>query len=138
MKRKVVISHPHCHNINMEASGSSYTCCYQNFFLLIVLSKVIDIYCIDTALSFILLFSEMQKIRRTKVEPHFLKKLAFLTNKCLAQDAFGKCPRTTGNLPKYKAVREQLCAQSYVYKAIPVSDLYRLPRWIAPYTQCLR
>ena len=49
----------------------------------------------DTVLSLILLVSEMLKIPRAKVEAHFLKKLAFVTNKCFAQDAFGKCPRTT-------------------------------------------
>ena len=32
-------------------------------------------------------------------------------NKCLAQDAFGECPKTTGNLSKYTAVRD-----SYVHK----------------------
>ena len=48
----------------------------------------------DTVLSLILLISEILKIPRAKVEAHFLQKLAFVTNKCLAQDAFGKCPRT--------------------------------------------
>ena len=50
----------------------------------------------------------------------FSKKLAFVTNKCLAQDAF-----------------EQLCTQIflysrtfYIYKAILVSELYRLSRCI--------
>ena len=43
----------------------------------------------DTVLSLILLASEMLKIQRAKVEAHFLKKLAFVTNRCLAQDAFG-------------------------------------------------
>ena len=60
----------------------------------------------DTVLSLILLVSEMLKIPRAKVEAHFIKKLAFVTNKCLAQDAFGKCLMTTENLPKYTAVRE--------------------------------
>ena len=41
---------------------------------------------------------------RAKVEAHFLKKLAFATKKCLAQGAFGKCPRTTENLSKYTTV----------------------------------
>ena len=50
----------------------------------------------------ILLVSEMQKIQRAKVEAHFLKKLAFVTNECLARDAFS----TTENLSKYKSVRE--------------------------------
>ena len=43
---------------------------------------------------------------RTKVEDPFLKKLAFVTNKYLAQEALGKCPRTTDNLSKYTAVRQ--------------------------------
>ena len=43
-------------------------------------------YRIDIVLSLILLVSEMLKIPWIKVEPHFLKKLAFATNKCLAQD----------------------------------------------------
>ena len=57
-------------------------------------------------LSLILLNSEMLKIPRAKVEAHSLKKLAFVVNKCLAQDAFGKYPRTTEKLSKYTAVRE--------------------------------
>ena len=44
----------------------------------------------DTALSLILIVSEMLKIPGAKVEAHFLKKLGFVTNKCLAQDAYGK------------------------------------------------
>ena len=63
-------------------------------------------YCMDTVLSLILLVSEMLKIPRAKLEAHFLKKLAFVTNKCLAQDASRKCSRTTENLSKYTAVRE--------------------------------
>ena len=63
-------------------------------------------YRMDTALSLILLNSEMLKIPRAKVEAHFLKKLAFVTKKCLAQDAFRKCSRTKENLSKYAAVRE--------------------------------
>ena len=43
---------------------------------------------------------------RVTVEAHFFKKLYFVSNKCLAQDAFGECPRTTENLSKYIAVRE--------------------------------
>ena len=58
----------------------------------------------ETALSLILLDSEILKI--PKVKAHFLKKLAFVTNKCLTQDAFEKCPRITKNLSKYTAVRE--------------------------------
>ena len=52
----------------------------------------------DSVLSLILLISEMVKIPRDKVEAYFLKKLAFVINKCFAQDAFGKCPSTTENL----------------------------------------
>ena len=55
----------------------------------------------DTVLSLILLVSEVLKIPKTKVEAHFLKKLDFVTNKCLAQDALGKCPGTIENLSKY-------------------------------------
>ena len=54
----------------------------------------------------ILLVFEMLKIPRTKVEAYFLKKLAVVTDKCLVQDAFGKCPRTTENLSKYTAIRK--------------------------------
>ena len=41
-------------------------------------------YRMDAALSLILLVPEMLKIPRAKVESHFLKKLAFVTNKGLA------------------------------------------------------
>ena len=41
-------------------------------------------YCVDAVLSLILLVSEMLEIPKAKVEAHFLKKLAFVTNKCLA------------------------------------------------------
>ena len=63
-------------------------------------------YRMDTALSLILLASEMLKIPRAKVEVHFLKKLAFVTNNCLAQVTLGKYPRKTENFSKYTAVRE--------------------------------
>ena len=63
-------------------------------------------YHMGTVLSLILLVSEMLKIPRAKVEADFLKELAFVTNKCLAQDAFGICPRITEKLSKYKAVSE--------------------------------
>ena len=63
-------------------------------------------YGMDTVLPLILLVSEMLKIPRVKVEAHFLKKLAFVTNKCLAQDSFGICPWTTENVSKYTAVRK--------------------------------
>ena len=38
----------------------------------------------DTVLSLILLVYEMLKIPRVKIKAHFLKKLAFVTNKWLA------------------------------------------------------
>ena len=57
-------------------------------------------------LSLILLVSEMLEIPRTKVEAHFFKKLAFATSKCLVQDAFDECPRTTKNISKYTAVHK--------------------------------
>ena len=60
----------------------------------------------DTVLSLTLLVSKMLKIPRAKSEAHFLKKPAFLINKCLAQDAFKECPRTTEKLSKNTAVRE--------------------------------
>ena len=63
-------------------------------------------YLMDTMLSLILLVFEMLKISRAKVKAHFLKKFAFVTNRCLAQDAFRKFPRTTENLSKYTAVRK--------------------------------
>ena len=47
----------------------------------------------DSALSLILLTSDMQKC-------------VDATNKCLPQDTSGKCPRTTEDVSKYTAVRE--------------------------------
>ena len=52
----------------------------------------------NTALSLILLVSEMLKIPVAKVVVHFFKKFTFVTNKCLTQDTFGKFQRTTENL----------------------------------------
>ena len=72
-------------------------------------------YRMDTVLSLILLVFEMLKIPKTKVETHFLKKLDFVTNKCLAQDAFGKCPRTTENLFKIHSTTV-FTIHSYVHK----------------------
>ena len=73
----------------------------------------------DAVLILILLVSEILKIPRTKVEAHFLKKLAFVTNKCLAQDVFGEYPRsTTENLSKHTTVREWLCAQIFLFYRI--------------------
>ena len=59
----------------------------------------------DTVRSLILLVFEMLKIPKTKAETHFLKKLYFVTNKCLALDAFGKYPRRTENLSKYTVLQ---------------------------------
>ena len=78
----------------------------MTFFLLNFLSKFICIYRVDNVLSLLLLVSELLKIPRDKVEAHFFKKIAFVTNKCLAQDAFGKCTRTREILSKHAAVRE--------------------------------
>ena len=72
-------------------------------------------YRMDTVLSLILLVSEMLKIPRTKVEAHFLKKLAFVTNRCLAPDAFGKCARTTENLSKYTQDVSSYVRKCYVH-----------------------
>ena len=52
----------------------------------------------DTVLFLIQLVSDMLKIPRAKVEAYFRKKLAFVTNKFLVRDTFGKCPRTIENL----------------------------------------
>ena len=109
------------------------------FFLLNFLPKFIDMYGMDTVLFFILLVFEMLKIPKINVEAHFLKKLDFVTNKCLAQDAFRKCPRTTENLLKYTALQLSkyivLCTifllSRIFYKAIPVSERYPLTRCIA-------
>ena len=59
------------------------------------MSKFIDMYRMCTVLCLILLVSAMLKISRAKVETHFLNKLAFVKNKCLAQDALRKCPSAT-------------------------------------------
>ena len=68
-------------------------------------------YRIDTVLSLILLISEMLKIPRAKVEVHFLKKLAFLTNKISHKMPSGNVQRqqkTFHNTEQY--------ANSYVHK----------------------
>ena len=77
-----------------------------------------------------------------KIEAHFLKKFALVTNKCLEKDVFRKRPRTTENFSKYTAVRQYLCGQILLlsrifYRAILGSELYRLSRYIAPYKQSL-
>ena len=69
--------------------------------------------------------SEMLKIPRTKVEVHFLKKLAFATNKCLTQDAFGKCPRADNTKPFkiHSSIRIVMCTNfiiiSYILQSYP-------------------
>ena len=70
------------------------------------LSKVLDMYRMDSVLPLILLISEMLNITKAKVKTRLLEKLAFVTNKCLAQDAFRKYPRKTENLSNYTAVCE--------------------------------
>ena len=90
----------------------------------------------DTALSLTLLVSEMLKIPRAKVEPHFLKKLSFITNKCLAQDAVRECPMTTESLWKmHSSTRIFSCIlQSYSSKwAISVTEMH-----ITQYKQSLK
>ena len=80
-------------------------------------------YRIDTVLSLILLVSEMLKIPRAKVEVHFLKKLAFVTNKCLAHNAFRKFPRATENLSKYIATRTVMCTNFLIISHIVNSKI---------------
>ena len=63
-------------------------------------------YRMDIVLSLILLVSEILKILRAKVEARFLKKLAFVTYKYLAQDSLRKYSRITENLSKYTTVYE--------------------------------
>ena len=60
----------------------------------------------DATLPLILLDPEMLKISRAEAEAYFVKKLIFVTDKCLAQHAFGKCPRTTEKLLKCASIRE--------------------------------
>ena len=92
-------------------------------------------YRMDILLSLILLVSEMLKIPKTKVETHFLKKIDFVNNKCLAQEAFEKCLSTTENLSKYTALQLSqyiVFLLSHVFfKPNPVSELNRLTRCIA-------
>ena len=74
-------------------------------------------YRMDAVLSLILLVSDVLKIPKIKVEAHFLKKLNFVSNKCLTRDAFEKCPRTTENLSKFTALQLSqyivMCTNSY-------------------------
>ena len=57
-------------------------------------------YRMDTVLSLILLVFDMLKIPTAKVEARFLKKLSFVTNKFLAQDSLGECPKAAESLSK--------------------------------------
>ena len=115
------------------------------FFLLNFLSKFIDMYRMDTVLSLILLVFEMLEISKTKVEAHFLKKLDFVTNKCLAQDAFRKCPRTTENLSKYTASQLSqyivMCTNfliiSYILQNYPNKRAILVNEMHGPYKQSL-
>ena len=68
-------------------------------------------YRMDTELSLILLVSEMLKIPRPKAEAHFL---AFVTNKCLAQDAFGQQKRQQGEQKTFQNTQQY--ANSYEHK----------------------
>ena len=54
----------------------------------------------------ILSVSDMLKILSAKVRDHFLNELAFVTNRCLAHDAFRKIPRAIKKIPKYITVRK--------------------------------
>ena len=102
-------------------------------------------YRMDTVLSLILLVFEMLKIPKTKVEAHFLKKLDFVTNKCLALDAFGKCPRTTENLSKYTALqlsqyivmRTNFLIISYILQSYPSKRAISVNKMHCPYKQSL-
>ena len=54
----------------------------MTFFLLNYMSKLMNMCRMDTLLSLTLSVSEVLAIPRTYVETHFLKKLAFVNNKC--------------------------------------------------------
>ena len=76
----------------------------------------------DTVLSLILLLSEMLKIPKTKVEAHFLKKLDFVTNKCLIQDDFRKFKgqqKTFQNTQHYSFHNTQLCTILHILQSYP-------------------
>ena len=99
-------------------------------------------YCV---LSLILLVFKMLKIPKTNVEADFLKKLDFVTNKCLAQDAFGKCPKTTENLSKYAAIQLSQCIVmctnfliiSYILQWYPSKSAVLANEMHCPYKQSL-
>ena len=87
-----------------------------------------------TALSLILLVSEMQRIPRAKVEIHFLKKLAFVAN-----NVWLKMPSENVRGQQKTFQDTQQYVNSYVhkysrifYKDFLVSELHWLPRCIAP------
>ena len=110
----------------------------MTFLWLKILSKFIDMYRVDTVLPLILFVSEMLKIPRAKVKAYFLKKHAFVTNKCLAQHVFGKCSRATKISFKIHGTTQIVISTNFLFsrafcKAILVSELYRLSRCIAPY-----
>ena len=71
-------------------------------------------YCMDTMLSFILLVSEMPKLPRAPFEAYFLTKFAFVTKKCLAEQAFEKCTMTTENSSKYKKYKVSFSDHNFV------------------------
>ena len=79
-------------------------------------------YRMDILLSLILVVSEMLKIPRSKGEAHFLKRLAFVTNKYLAQDTVETFPRTTETL-KNSSARIVMCTNfliiSYILQSYP-------------------
>ena len=78
----------------------------------------------DTVLSMILLVSDMLKVPRAKLEANFLKKLTYVTKNYLAHDAFGKCPRTTGNLSKYTVVYVNTYVHTFSYYLVNSKSNY--------------
>ena len=68
-------------------------------------------YLMDTALAVILLVFEMLKIPSIKVQAHFLKNLAFVTSKYLAQDASENIQGKQKTFPN-----TQQYANSFVHK----------------------
>ena len=80
-------------------------------------------YLTDTVLAVILLVFEMLKIPSIKVEAHFLKKLAFVTTKCLAQDASENIQGKQKTFPNTQHTRIVLCINfliiSYILQSCP-------------------
>ena len=106
------------------------------FFSVKFLSKSMYIYHMDVVLSLILIVSQMLKFPRTKVEVHFLNKFVFVTNKCLAQNAF----RNRKPFKIHCITRRVMCTIflfSEYFNAILVSELYLLSRCTSPYKQSL-